>query len=287
MELTEAYRECERITWTQAQELRLRHQAAAAGQAARARRHLRVRPPDRRHRRRHACRPSRRSPRWRRPGARSWTSARDARRTIRCCSRWPTCGRTSPCPWRRSASSSTAAWPTCGAPATRRFEDLLYYCRCVAGSVGRLSLGHLRHRSGDAEPGRRAGRLARRRPAADQHPARHPRGLRQRPRLPARRRPGQVRLRPAALDSPSPTPASPAWSSSRPSGPGTGTPPAAAAADARPPQRGLHRRDGGHLPPPARPHRGRSPRRVLRGRVSLSAGEKAVVAVKALAGRLG
>ena len=25
------------------------------------------------------------------------------------------------------------------------FEDLLHYCRCVAGSIGRLVPGHLRH----------------------------------------------------------------------------------------------------------------------------------------------
>ena len=68
------------------------------------------------------------------------------------------------------------------------FEELVEYCRCVAGSIGRLSLGVF----GTAPRGTRGtqppGRPARGRPAADQHPARHPRGPRQRPRLPTRTR---------------------------------------------------------------------------------------------------
>ena len=114
------------------------------------------------------------------------------------------------------------------------FEDLLYYCRCVAGSIGRLSLGIFGTRH-DLAGGRAAGRLARRRPAADEHPARYPRGLPERAGLPARGRPGQIRLRPCLPrgdDPPAPRPGGSsfktpaAWSSSRPNGPGTGTPPA-------------------------------------------------------------
>ena len=38
-------------------------------------------------------------------------------------------------------SSSTGAWSTCAGTSYQSFEDLLHYCRCVAGSIGRLSLG--------------------------------------------------------------------------------------------------------------------------------------------------
>ena len=95
----------------------------------------------------------------------------------------------------------------------------------------------------------RSRRRARRRAAADQHPARHPRGPRQRPHLPARARPGPVRR---------------ATSSSVPTAPSTRSdgalaeldpvrgrarvglvrPRPAAAAAARPPQRGLLRGHG-------------------------------------------
>ena len=72
------------------------------------------------------------------------------------------------------------------------FDDLEHYCRCVAGSIGRLSLGVF----GSADPGRGrvAGRRARGRPAADEHPARRPRGSRHRPGLPAGRGPRAIRL---------------------------------------------------------------------------------------------
>ena len=56
------------------------------------------------------------------------------------------------------------------------FDDLLHYCRCVAGSIGRLSLGVF----GTTDPEQAVpladslGRGA----SAHQHPARHPRGLR-------------------------------------------------------------------------------------------------------------
>ena len=47
-------------------------------------------------------------------------------------------------------SSSTDASPTCGALSYQTFDDLHYYCRCVAGSIGRLSLG-IFGTSGDPE----------------------------------------------------------------------------------------------------------------------------------------
>ena len=63
------------------------------------------------------------------------------------------------------------------------FDDLVGYCRCVAGSVGRLCLGVFGSRPDPR--GRGVRRRARHRAAADQHPARHPRGPAQRAGLPA------------------------------------------------------------------------------------------------------
>ena len=60
------------------------------------------------------------------------------------------------------------------AAATRRSTSSSTYCRCVAGSVGRLCLGVFGSRPDPAA--RPVRRRARHRPAADQHPARHPRG---------------------------------------------------------------------------------------------------------------
>ena len=64
------------------------------------------------------------------------------------------------------------------------FDELEHYCRCVAGSIGRLSLGVFG--STDPEAAAHAGRRARRRASADEHPARHPRGPRERQGVPAR-----------------------------------------------------------------------------------------------------
>ena len=137
------------------------------------------------------------------------------------------------------------------------FDDLLHYCRCVAGSIGRLSLGVFGSRDpAGAAPLADALGVG---PAAHQHPARHPRGLANgRVYLPAedlerfgcalRRRPGR----------PIPGwPSSPRWCGSRRSGRcgwyATGP---AAAAPARPAQRRVRRGDGRDLPPAARADRG-------------------------------
>ncbi len=65
------------------------------------------------------------------------------------------------------------------------FDDLRHYCRCVAGLHRAALARRLRH------PGRRhrrpAGRCAGGRAPADQHPAGHPRGLPRWARVPARR----------------------------------------------------------------------------------------------------
>ena len=65
------------------------------------------------------------------------------------------------------------------------FDELVVYCRHVAGSIGRLCLAIFG--AGDREPAI-AGRRPRCRDAADQHPSRRARGLRERPRVPAGRR---------------------------------------------------------------------------------------------------
>ena len=80
---------------------------------------------------------------------------------------------------------------------TRRSTTWSCYCRCVAGSIGRLCLGVF----GADRPATRAPEYAdaaRHRVAADQHPARHPRGPASRPGLPACRGPRPVRRRPAS-----------------------------------------------------------------------------------------
>ena len=75
------------------------------------------------------------------------------------------------------------------------FDELVGYCRRVAGSIGRLCVAIFT--DGRAtERDSRAGRRPRRGDAADQHPARRPRGRdRARPDLPAGRGPAAVRLR--------------------------------------------------------------------------------------------
>ena len=89
------------------------------------------------------------------------------------------------------------------------FDDLQHYCRCVAGSIGRLSLGVFGTR--DVTDRGAAGRRARRGPPADQHPAGHPRGLRHRPGLPARRGLRRFGCRPEADRLGAGRPRPPSW----------------------------------------------------------------------------
>src|SRR5215472_14668931 len=129
--------------------------------------------------------------------------------------------------------------------------------------------GHLRYRprpGGGGAPGR----LARRRPPADQHPARHPRGPPERADLPARRGPGQVRRRPRRAE---PVPVHQAGGVRGRTSPRLVRHRLAAAADAGPAQRGLHRCHGRHLPPAARADRGPARRRPERPGVVVNGGE--------------
>ena len=215
------------------EELRLRHQAAAARKAARARRHLRVRPAHRRHRRRHpagqqaTCPPSRRSPTWRPPARPSSTSTGATRGRLDdpVLLALADVKRNFPVPMDAFGELIDGCVADVRGTRYETFEDLHDYCRCVAGSIGRLSLGvfgtaiHGPRPAGGGPPGR----LARRRPAADQHPARHPRGPRERAGLPARRGPGQVRHRPGRTQR---VPVHPAGGIRGRTGPRTGTPPA-------------------------------------------------------------
>src|SRR6478736_874613 len=249
------------------EELRLRHQAAAAREAARARRHLRVRPADRRHRRRHpagsAGRHARRAED-RRPGGRPPGRPQPRRGQPR----RPRAARAG----RRQAQLPGPDGGVRGTHRRLRGRRPRHPLRDVRGPAPLLPLrgrldrtavaGHLRHRARSHGPrpagGGPPGRLARRGPAADQHPARHPRGPRERAGLPARRGPGQVRHRPGRTQR---VPVHPAGGIRSRTGPRMVRRRLAVAADARPPQRGLHRRHGRHLPPAARADRGAARRR--------------------------
>ena len=212
------------------EELRLRHQAAAARQAARARRHLRVRPAHRRHRRRHPAAASRRSPTWRPPARPSSTSTgqrRPSGTTTPCCSRWPTPSATSRSRWRRSGSSSTGAWPTCAAPATRRSRT----CTTTAAAWQARSAGCRSASSAPSHDPDEAARLADSLGVALQltNILRDIREDHQNGRvyLPAEDLAKfDVDLRTDERPAGRPASSFPGWWSSRPNGPATGTPPA-------------------------------------------------------------
>ena len=160
------------------------------------------------------------------------------------------------------------------------FAELELYCRCVAGSIGRLALGVFD--CSDRAAGARARRRPRPRAAARQHPARPRRG---RPN-------GRVYLPREDLE----RFGCEAVAAGRIEGPvelviafeaqraldrldrGLG-----ARAAARPPQRRLRARDDGRLRPPARADR-RRPAVVLRGRLSLRRWEKGLVLARSLVG---
>ena len=165
---------------------------------------------------------------------------------------------------RRSSRPSTTSCATAG----------------VAGSIGRLSLGVF-----DTATARAAARrLARRRAPARQHPSRPPRGLRQRPGLPAprglrafgcvlgaapgrRSRPGQAHRAGGVRGGPRPRLVR--------RGPGADAVAGPAQRRVRRAMAGIYYRLLGRI--------AATPAAVLTRRVSLSAGEKAAVAVKSLA----
>ena len=164
----------------------------------------------------------------------------------------------------------------------RDFDDLVGYCRRVAGSIGRLSLGVF----GTARPGRGRAAYADALGIALQltNILRDVARTGERPRLPARAR---TRTASAAR----PTCRARRRRLDRRSSPLRGRPrrelvrrgPAAAAA-ARPAQRGLRRGDGRHLPAAARPHRSRPRPSVLRERrLAPGAGRRSWVAARSLA----
>ena len=132
----------------------------------------------------------------------------------------------------------------------------------LRGRLDRPALARHLRRQPPGEAGQ-AGRRPRRRAADHQHPARCPRGLPQQPHLPAGRGPDQVRHRVRPVRRARAVPVRGHAGAVRDPGRVRGGPrprvvrlrPAAAGHD-RPPQRGLHRRDGRHLPPPPGPDRG-------------------------------
>ena len=152
----------------------------------------------------------------------------------------------------------------------KTFDDLLWYCRCVAGSIGRLSLGiyGTGHQSGQPEKQNKL--------ADDLGVALQLTNILRDVREDFRN--NRVYLPKEDLDKfgiefapfgePEPFPGDGDAGAVREPGRVRGQPgprvvrqrPAAARHD-RPAQRGLHGRDGRHLPPPARAHRGQPARR--------------------------
>ena len=222
------------------QELRLRHQAAAAAPSgARSPRSTRspagsttsataTCPPRTRRRssKRRAARCRRWSPRSRTPPDEDPAAARRHRPGARRADRRR--HRASRSRSTRSSELIDGCLADVNQATYKTFDDLLWYCRCVAGSIGRLSLGiYGATPPGEADQdGRRPGRRA----AAHEHPAGRPRGLPEQPRLPAGGGPGQVRhrVRPVrrARAVPDARPCrrgSRTWSSSRRAAPASGT----------------------------------------------------------------
>ena len=77
-----------------------------------------------------------------RPASEAWPAA--LTRTTRCWSRWPTPARASRSRWRRSTELIDGCLADVNQASYKTFDDLLWYCRCVAGCIGRLLARHLR-----------------------------------------------------------------------------------------------------------------------------------------------
>ena len=233
MELTEAYRECERITWTQARNfaygIRLLPAAKRRGLAviyAFARRIDDIGDGTL-------------------PAQEKIAALEEARRAVLDLNSADPAdpvllaladtGRTFPVPMAAFGELIDGCVADVRGTHYETFEDLLHYCRCVAGSIGRLSLGIF----GTSHDPEEAARLADSLGVALQL-TNILRDIREdhengRVYLPAEDL-AKFDCNPADLggttppgppvDSGGSTPPWPGWSSSRPNGPGTGTPPA-------------------------------------------------------------
>ena len=300
MDVPAAYRHCEEITRSQARNfsygIRLLPPAkrrALSAVYAFARRIDDIGDGD-------AARRPRSWPRWPRPGPRSMALAAEAEspagpgRYAAGCRHDPVlvaladAGRRFPIPLAAFGELIDGCEADVRGTSYATFDDLHHYCRCVAGSIGRLSLGvfgtrdvataapladalgvalqltnilrDIREDYGTGRvylPGR--GLQAVRRRAA-------PERIRRPGRRPEAGRAGRVRGGP---------------------GPRLVRARAAADADAGPAQRGLHRRDGRHLLPAAAEHRGQPGRRAAAPGVAVRPAQKAMVAARSLARRCG
>jgi len=139
VELTEAYRECERITWSQARNF-------AYG--------IRLLPPDKRHGLAVIYAFARRIDDigdGTMPAAEKIAGLEAARRQILDLTRPPSddpvllaladVERNFPVPMAAFGELIDGCVADVRGTSYQTFDDLLYYCRCVAGSIGRLSLG--------------------------------------------------------------------------------------------------------------------------------------------------
>jgi len=154
VELTEAYRECERITWSQARNF-------AYG--------IRLLPPDKRHGLAVIYAFARRIDDigdGTMPAAEKIAGLEAARRQILDLTRPPSddpvllaladVERNFPVPMAAFGELIDGCVADVRGTSYQTFDDLLYYCRCVAGSIGRLSLGIF----GTSHDGAAAGELA-------------------------------------------------------------------------------------------------------------------------------
>ena len=268
MELTEAYRECERITWTQARNfaygIRLLPAAKRRGLAviyAFARRIDDIGDGTL-------------------PADQKIAALEEARRTILDLNSADPAdpvlvaladtGRNFPVPMEAFGELIDGCVADVRGTHYETFEDLLHYCRCVAGSIGRLSLGIF----GTSHDPEEAARLADSLGVALQL-TNILRDIREdhengRVYLPAE----DLAKFDCNLDDPDATQfPDPAGRVRSRTGQGLVRHRAAAAADAGPSQRGLYRRHGGHLPAVARADRGATRRGAAWPDVTVGGGE--------------